>query len=165
MKKVFLAMMALAAVVLPTKAATYQSVMFRMADPSELLCVHMEDDMTLKIEDANIKMESSYGEIKIPVSDVTAWTFSTQGGSSDQWAGIEDVAPDASVVDLTVTAEKVTVSNLAAGTPVALYNVSGLQVFSAVAAGDAVEISLSNIQAGIYVLTFANNSIKIAVGL
>ena len=40
-----------------------------------------------------------------------------------------------------------------------------MQVFSTVATDGNVEIALSNYQSGIYVLTFANKSIKIAVGL
>ncbi|MDE5799552.1 MAG: T9SS type A sorting domain-containing protein [Paramuribaculum sp.] len=163
MKKVFLAMMALAAVALPTKAATYQSVMFKMSDPSERLCIHIEDDMTLKIADSKIKMESSYGSIELPVNEVSSWTFSAEGGSSDEWAGIKEVTE--STVDMTMSADKVVLTNLPAGARVALYNVSGVQVVSTVATDGTAEISLSNYQSGIYVLTFANKSLKIAVGL
>ena len=112
--------MALAAVVLPTKAATYQSVMFKMSDPSERMCIHIEDDMTLKIVNSNIRMESSFGSIELPVNEVTSWTFSTEGGSSDEWAGIEEVTE--STVDVTISAARAVIAKLPVGAHDAHYN-------------------------------------------
>lgn len=164
-KKLLVAMMAIAGAFATTHAATYQSLLFKTTDPSVLLCVHMEDDMTLKVEDNAVKMECSSGTIEVPLSETTSWSFSTNGGSSDLWARIDDVTPDKETIDVTMTGDKIVISNLPDGAQVSVYSLDGMMVSTTAATAGTAEIHTASMMPGMYVLSFANQSLKIAVGL
>lgn len=164
-KKIFLTMVALLTAFGSVYADTYKSINLRMTDPTLLMRVQMEDEMKVSVTNNTLILESDLGTIEFPLSEVTGWTFSTESGSSDEWAGIDAVTPDTEAVTVKVSADAITIHNAAPGSIVTLTAMNGMQVYNATAGSEETEISLGSIQPGVYVLNVANQSLKIAVGL
>lgn len=165
-KRFFLGMVAVMSVFATmSAAATYKSIKLRMVNPEDAVCIQMEEGMTVSVAGNALVMECALGTIAYPLTDVTGWTFSPENGSNDLWAGIEGVTPDGSEVTITVLADKVLLGNLPAGASVTLTAVTGVQLYSTVASEREIEVDLSSLQPGVYVLNAASQSLKIAVGL
>jgi len=140
--------------------ASYKSIVITKTDGSTL-AVSMEYDMLTEIKAGNLTLTSSKGEIVIPTAEVRKWTYSTNSGGSDSWAGIETVESDGlSVIQY---ADRVVFDNLPDGSVVCLVSVDG-RVISREKVKGHHEVSLSSLDRGIYVLTYNNNSLKIVAG-
>lgn len=163
MKKVFASLltMALGLTCMSAYAGGYKSVVITKDDNSTL-AITMEDGMTSMVQDGEFLLQCDKGTMAMPVSEVKKITFSENAGESieDQLSGIEMTETDAVV--LVQNFDNVTMENLPADTQVMLVNMSGQVMHSAVASGHHV-VSLSGLSTGVYVLTYGNKSLKIAV--
>ncbi len=161
MKKNFvsLCVAVVAMVGISASAADYRSVVINKTDGSSVT-VNMEYDMVTTVDAGNLMMSCPKGKISIPAEEVKGWTYSTKTGSDDVWAGI-DITETNGVV-MIQEFDRVVMDNLPEGSEVTLVSIDGLVISSAVVEGHH-EVALDGLQRGIYVLTYNNNSIKIAV--
>ena len=98
--------------------------------------------------------------IELPLDEVTGWEYSDQAGDA-QWTSISGVTvnPDAIVRQ---TATGVTIFNLPENSIVTLTAINGITVKSLTASGSC-QIEFEGLQNGIYLLSFNNQTIKIAL--
>lgn len=162
MKRIFTLFLCCAAAMtgLQAIAATYKSMVFEGND-SKLTLVNMEDGMTATIADGLMTLSCDKGEIYFNLAELRNWTFSAQEGSSDLWAGIEAPATDA--VTISWSGDVITIQGLPEGSAVSLTAIDGRTVRS-LRAGESCSIPTSGLSAGVYVLTYNNKSIKVALG-
>ncbi len=163
MKKVFASLltMALGLSCMSAYASGYKSVVITKDDNSTL-AITMEDDMTSMVQDGEFVLQCSKGLLAMPVSEVRKLTFSAEPGENieDQLAGVD--TPVADAVVLVQNLDNVTMENLPADTQVMLVNIAGQVLHSAVVTGHH-SVSLRGLSSGVYVLTYGNESLKIAV--
>ena len=118
--------------------------------------------MTTKTSDGNLELSSDKGAITIPLSDVRNWTFSTEEGSSDQWASIGGVSED-SAVTIQLQEGCITLGNLPEGSSVSLTAINGVGVAAANSVSGEYTIPTDTLTKGIYILTVNNRSFKVAL--
>ena len=144
---------------LTAMGAGYKSVVINQPGGG-FMAVTIEDGMSTKISDGNLVLTSSKGDIILPVSDVQNWTFSTEGGSNDLWAGVE--LPSGDEVSYVQQADRIVFANLPVNSEVSLVSMDGRVVNRSKVSG-SYELPLTGLQKGVYVLTFNDKSVKIAV--
>lgn len=160
MKKFLLAMVLGVSAITSAWAATlYKSVVVNKTDDT-FLQITMEQDMTTRFEDGELVLTCSLGDVKIPVEEVRNLTFSTENGQNDLWLGI-DIA-DADAVNVDIVNNRAIFSNLPEGSHISLTAIDGRVVKSATAAGD-YEFAFGQLTQGVYILTYNNHSLKIAI--
>ncbi len=155
---------AVALVALPTAAAAYKSVVVNHADGGTTK-ITMESGMTTKFDAGNLLLECDKGEIRLPVENLKNWTFSAENGLDNLWedktlSGIDAVGSD--VVGLEQTGERLLLTNLPEKSKVMLVSMEGRVVAMATATGTC-ELSLAGLSKGVYVLTYNEKSVKIAL--
>ncbi|MDE7411754.1 MAG: T9SS type A sorting domain-containing protein [Paramuribaculum sp.] len=164
MKKIFASLLTLALGLTSVAAygAGYKSVVITK-DDNTTLAITMEDDLTSEVRDGEFVLQCSKGSLAWPVSEVKKFTFSAELGESFEehlLAGVD--TPVADAVVLVNNLDNVTMENLPADTQVMLVNVAGQVLHNAVVTGHH-SVSLSGLSTGVYVLTYGNKSLKIAV--
>lgn len=137
----------------------WQTVVVIKNDGSTV-AVQGEKDFFAKMADGELRFESSKGYIAIPLDEVKRWVYSTEPGDAE-WASISapSVASDVIVKRL---GNVIMLENLPAGSHVGLVALNGVTLLSAVAS-ESYKIDLSDMESGLYLLTFNNQTIKIAV--
>lgn len=156
-----LSFLALCGAMVAEAATTYKSVNISRADGTSML-VQIEGDMSATVKNGNLEMTCSKGNIYVPMSDVRNWTFSTLPGDSDLWSGIDGVEADGSTVVLRHLGDRLVIAGVEAGRPVAVYGVDG-RMYETKSGQGEVEIDLSPLTPGVYVVTYSDRSFKIAV--
>ena len=78
----------------------------------------------------------------------------------DPTLGIDNVTDAADGIAVTVTATGVSVRNVAAGSLVEVYNLSGMKMYGAVASGESVDIDLAS---GLYIVKAGDKAVKCMV--
>ena len=106
----------------------------------------------------------------------TALTIKNVGGASEtvdytdidrimigaEWTAVQRVtAPGEIAVWPTATTGIVNISGLEAGTAVTVFDIKGAVAANAVATGEITSLNLGQLPAGVYVVTAANQSVKI----
>lgn len=162
MKKILpIIMFAIIAMCAPqVKGATaYRSVVIEKTDGT-LMRVAMENDMTAKVSEGEVIFSSGKGDIKFPISDLRHWSYSTEAGLDNLWTDIDEI--DADSVGVERGYMMVSFKNLPAGSLVSLMALDGRTVGQWKAEG-YFEVSLTDLTPGVYVLTYNDKSIKVAV--
>lgn len=146
----------------PAKAETYKSVVFHKTDGTTL-ALTVESGLTTVVGSGEIAMSCDLGIITLPTTEVTKWTFSTEPGMDFGLAGINTPEADANAaVEVTVGSGYVSLAGLQDGSSVMLTSIDGRVVAAKTAAGD-VTIPTDQLTAGVYILTFNDKSLKIAL--
>jgi len=163
MKKIptFLCAVALVGSAAYGATAGYRSIAVKHADHHVSL-IAMESDMTTTIADGNLVIICSKGEITFPMTDVRYWKFSTESGSSDQWAVISDVAPDDALI-VKWTDSAIAISGMPADSHVSLHSLDGRMVVNRVVTTGECDISTAGLSTGVFILTVNNRSFKVAL--
>ncbi len=143
----------------PAKAENYRSVVFSRTDGTTL-ALTVESGMSTIVADGSITMSCEIGILSLPTSEITKWTFSTQPGMDFGLAGID--APQADAVEVIVSDGAIALNGLADGSKVMLTAVDGRVVASMTASGHAT-LSTSGLHGGVYILTYNDKSLKIAL--
>lgn len=160
MKKFYLPLLISLASVCSAEAAGYKSVVVNQTNGT-LWMITMEENMTTKVTEGNLVLTCSRGDITFPVKDIANWTFSTDGGADDLWAGVN--LPEGDKPGCVQEGDRIVLSNLPAGSRVMLASVDGRVVKAVSSVSGSYELSLVGLQSGVYVLTYNKESIKIAV--
>lgn len=162
MKKFYSLILALIGlnIAMPSVAETYRSVVFSRTDGTTL-ALTVESGMSTIVADGSITMSCDAGVISLPTDEITKWTFSTEPGMDFSTAGIETPATDA--VDVIIGTDAITINGLADGAKVMLTGIDGRIAAATAAAAGHANLSTANLHGGIYILTFNNKSIKIAL--
>lgn len=162
MKKTLLTLSTALALILPCSlsAKGYQSVVVNKTDAT-VLAIQGEQGMKSTVADNTLRFllpNESY--IELPLDEVTGWEYSDQAGDA-QWTSISGITvnPDAIVRQ---TATGVTLFNLPENSVVTLTAINGMTV-KKLTAGGSCEIAFDGLQNGIYLLSFNNQTIKIAL--
>lgn len=162
MKKTLLTLSTALALIIPctVSAKGYQSVVVNKADAT-VLAIQGDQGMKLTAADNTLRFmlpDESY--IELPLDEVTGWEYSDQAGDA-QWTSISGVTvnPDAIVRQ---TATGVTIFNLPEHSIVTLTAINGITVKNLTASGSC-QIEFEGLQNGIYLLSFNNQTIKIAL--
>lgn len=161
MKRIFILMFSIVGMILtaiPTRAEVYRSVVFNRTDGSKL-ALTVESGMKTQVKHGLIIMEFEQGVIKYPCSDFTGWTFSKDLGL-DFEAGVSNRQED--VVEVKIGSDNILINGLAAGSRVMLAALDG-SIIASLTADDVVSIPVENLTPGIYVLTYNDKSLKIAL--
>gem|GEM_PF-1425613 len=137
----------------------WQSVVVTKSDGSTV-AVQGEKDFSATMADGELRFESSKGYIAIPLDEVKRWIYSNEPGDAE-WASIS--APSvASDIIVKRFGNVIILENLPEGSHVGLVALNGVTLLSAVAS-ESYKVDLSDMESGLYLLTFNNQTIKIAV--
>lgn len=145
---------------LASMAAGYRSIEINCKDGTQMK-VSMESGMTTVFDTDAMTLKCDKGDLSLNLSNVANWKFSTEAGSDEHWASIDEL-PAIDGVTIERDANRIALHNLPAGSQVMLVTIEGRVVNRCVTSGD-YELSLSTLTTGVYVLSFNNNAIKIAV--
>jgi hypothetical protein len=141
-----------------TATAQFYTLRVNREDCSHL-SVTIKDDMQTGFSDGVMTLTSSLGEITFGIPDVTFWTYSTERYNNAGWLGVDATAlPD----DLSLSDEMVTLRNLSPATIVTLCDLRG-DTLLRLHGDDSYDIPLTDLSAGIYILSYGDKSLKIAV--
>ncbi len=160
MKNFYLAFFLLLASLCPSgvyAGTMYKSVVICRHDRTSLK-VNLADDVNASIKNGNLLFSCSKGDISLPVSEVGYWFYSTEPGSDEHWAGIDNIGADNVLV--TFDGDMLLLSNLPGGMNVAIYDVEGRCLHSAAVDASEVEINVSSYVPGVYVAVYGNKSFK-----
>lgn len=162
MKKSLLTLFAAAALILPAtmSAKGYQSVLVSKTD-NTTLAIQGSQGMKATAMDNILRFTTpDEAYIEIPLNEVTGWEYS-DGTGDHEWTAIDGVEAEADVT-LTRTATGISIANLPDNSVVTLTALSGITVKHLIASGTCT-ISFEGLQTGVYMLSFNNQTIKIAV--
>ncbi|MDE6324281.1 MAG: T9SS type A sorting domain-containing protein [Paramuribaculum sp.] len=141
-------------------ATNFKSVVIEHAD-THVSRITMEHGMTTAFEDGMFVMSCEKGDISYELEDVRHWTFSTESGDSDLWAGISDVAND-NILSVNWAGDVLRIGNLPSESRLTVVSVDGRSLLSRVVSGDC-EIDLGEFSSGVYIVNVNNQSLKVAV--
>ena len=145
---------------IPVQGADYKSILIDLIDGSEV-SLSLNREMTVQVTDGNLAITNLEVHFAMPVEDIRKWTFSTKPGTDDGcYTGISDVKTN--TVLIAYNDDKVVFDNLPAGSAINLVSIHGRVLKTAKTSGH-YEMSLTGLR-GIYLLTYNNNSLKIAIG-
>lgn len=164
MRKILLSLLVLVAggISFGTHAANiYRSIMLDLTDGTFML-IAMESDMNVTMENGEVVMSSGKGDIRMPISDIQHWTFSSEAGANDLWAGIEDV-DNTPGVEVEKDVNYIRFKNLPSNSKLMLAGIDG-KVYGTWTADGYFELPLSGLNGGVYLLSYNGKTIKIAVG-
>lgn len=154
MKKSFL-FLAASLLALSASAANYyfNIVSIEMKDSSKMDIV-ITNNVKMNFTDTHLIVLGTGSEVAIERSNLARFTHSYNAD-----AGVDNVMTDNSV---RFQGDKVVFHSLPANTAVAVYDMSGTEVISAVAEGD-FELDLSGLDSGMYIVNANGNSLKVTV--
>ena len=161
MKNLFISVAVFFLLMLPgaVMAQAYSSIAVQRHDGSEFI-VQGEKGISLVFSENEMRFVSSSSQyIAFPLSEVKGWYLSTKDGDNN-WSAIDDRVADS--VTVTRLAGSVQLDNLPAGSTVMLTSLSGMVISRANAEGSHT-ISLAGLTPGLYMLTYNNVTLKIAV--
>lgn len=120
-----------------------------------MAAIDMAADMETTVAEGNLVFKKGgVDALSVPVAQVKDWKF-TQNSVS----GVDEVA---AASQLSLTGKTVVIDGLKAATTVRVITASGQTVLSTVATGRC-ELSLEGLAAGVYVISYNNQTLKIAV--
>lgn len=163
MKNIFKSIAAAVLLLFPAAggAVAYRSVVIQCADGTEVV-VTGEKGMTLVFNDDEMRFTKPNSQyMAFPLTEVKGWRFSAAQGDTP-WSGINDTDSD-SMIKVTYSSDAVMLSGLPANSVVTLTALNGVKVYQSVAS-DVLAIDLSELTAGLYLLTYNNTTLKIALG-
>lgn len=141
-------------------ASGYQSVVVNMADGTSL-AIQGSQGMTAAIADGELRfMNTDETFISLQLNEVKGWDFSSMPGDAE-WSALDCIPGDAQTI-LTRTSDALILENLPSGSYVRFVSLSGITISAATVSG-AYSISLAGIPSGVYMLTYNNKTVKIAV--
>lgn len=138
----------------------YKSIMLNHHDGSSDI-VTIGNEMTVSAANGELTLKCDKGTVSVKLEDLQNWTYSKLAGSDDLWAGID--APEADLVEVRFGAESIELFNLPEKSTVMLTAIDGKTLVSTTVDADYFNISLSGLNGGVYILTYNNKSLKIAV--
>lgn len=149
-----LAVAAFCAITASVQGETFKGMLISKTDGSTV-ALDMASDMETTVVDNNLVFSKGGTDaVTVPVAQVKTWKF-TQNSVS----GVDEVAVAS---QLSLTGKTVVIDGLKAATPVQVISASGQTVLSTVATGRC-ELSLEGLAAGVYVISYNNQTLKIAV--
>lgn len=161
MKKLYTALLSALIATSPVFAASYRSIHLNLKD-NTIVKVSAKDGMTTTFEEKNIVMKHGSGteelNVTLPLDDIRSWTYSTEPGDENAWAGIEKPEAD-NRINLWLGEGMITLRNLPEKSKVSLCDISGHQLKTAV----ATEECTLEVAPGIYILSVNSLTFKIAV--
>lgn len=162
MKKSLLTLATALAILAPmaVQAKGYQSVIVTKTDAT-VLAIQGEQGMKATTKEQTLRFvtpDESF--IEIPLDEVTGWEYSQQHGDA-QWTSISGAEINPNIV-LTRTTTGIMLQNLPDNSSITLTALNGTVVSSLKVSGYC-EIPFDSLQNGIYLLTFNNQTVKIAV--
>ena len=143
-------------------SAAYRSVVVHRHDGTSV-AIGLDADLAASIADGALVFSSSKGLVSLSAEEVHYWSFSTENPDQNIWTGLETAA----VRTVTVTCDggNIALSNLNAGSRVALVAINGQTVAEAVADASGVcTLTASDFRNGVYILHYDNHSIKLILG-
>ena len=149
-----LAVAAFCAITASVHSETFKGMLISKTDGSTV-ALDMASDMETTVVDNNLVFSKGGTDaVTVPVAQVKTWKF-TQNSVS----GVDEVA---AASQLSLTGKTVVIDGLKAATTVRVITASGQTVLSTVATGRC-ELSLEGLAAGVYVISYNNQTLKIAV--
>ena len=149
-----LAVAAFCAITASVQSETFKGMLISKADGSTV-ALDMASDMETTVVDNNLVFSKGGTDaVTVPVAQVKTWKF-----SQTSVAGLSEVAV---AEQMQLVGKTVIIDGLKAATPVQVISASGQTVLSTVATGRC-ELSLEGLAAGVYVISYNNQTLKIAV--
>ena len=149
-----LAVAAFCAITASVQSETFKGMLISKTDGSTV-ALDMASDMETTVVDNNLVFSKGGTDVvTVPVAQVKTWKFSTTSV-----AGLSEVAV---AEQMQLVGKTVIIDGLKAATPVQVISASGQTVLSTVATGRC-ELSLEGLAAGVYVISYNNQTLKIAV--
>lgn len=152
-----LAVAAFCAITASVQSETFKGMLISKTDGSTV-ALDMASDMETTVVDNNLVFskggKGGTDVVTVPVAQVKTWKF-----SQTSVAGLSEVAV---AEQMQLVGKTVIIDGLKAATPVQVISASGQTVLSTVATGRC-ELSLEGLAAGVYVISYNNQTLKIAV--
>lgn len=149
-----LAVAAFCAITASVQSETFKGMLISKTDGSTV-ALDMASDMETTVVDNNLVFSKvGTDAVTVPVAQVKTWKFSTTSVT-----GLSEVAV---AEQMQLVGKTVIIDGLKAATPVQVISASGQTVLSTVATGRC-ELSLEGLAAGVYVISYNNQTLKIAV--
>lgn len=163
MKKIFTSLLLICLAISASAGINgYVSIMLNHLDGNSDI-IAMEEDMTIDVVDGQLKLSCDKGNIKVPLSELRHWTYSTVGGNTGEWTGLTDTFGDETTI--TMTNDCIEMQNLKNGSMVTLVSLEGRVLISEkVNDGSYYSLPFNGLHGGVYILTYNNGkSLKIAI--
>lgn len=127
------------------------------------LTVAIEDDLKAVLNNGNINVTCSKGAFSIPVAECDKWVFNNDVADDNVWTGVDNNLYDSNVL-LVREANRLVLRGVAEGEQITFTAINGRTLTSgkAVANTDFV-INLTDVAPGIYIVTYGNHSVKLAI--
>lgn len=149
-----LAVATFCAITASVQSETFKGMLISKTDGSTV-ALDMASDMETTVVDNNLVFSKGGTDVvTVPVAQVKTWKF-----SKTSVAGLSEVAV---AEQMQLVGKTVIIDGLKAATPVQVISASGQTVLSTVATGRC-ELSLEGLAAGVYVISYNNQTLKIAV--
>lgn len=149
-----LAVAAFCAITASVQSETFKGMLISKTDGSTV-ALDMASDMETTVVDNNLVFSKGGTDVvTVPVAQVKTWKF-----SKTSVTGLSEVAV---AEQMQLVGKTVIIDGLKAATPVQVISASGQTVLSTVATGRC-ELSLEGLAAGVYVISYNNQTLKIAV--
>ena len=149
-----LAVAAFCAITASVQSETFKGMLISKTDGSTV-ALDMASDMETTVVDNNLVFSKGGTDaVTVPVAQVKTWKFSTTSVT-----GLSEVAV---AEQMQLVGKTMIIDGLKAATPVQVISASGQTVLSTVATGRC-ELSLEGLAAGVYVISYNNQTLKIAV--
>lgn len=137
-------------------AATYRGIELTKTDNSTVKIALAQDlETTVSAEGNLVFAKGAEQVLSVPVAQVANWKFTEQAGTT----AVDRVAEAAGCALL---GNRVVIEGLTAPTVVRVIAANGQTVAETTATGRC-ELSLENLAAGVYVIAYGNQTLKIAV--
>lgn len=149
-----LAVAAFCAITASVQSETFKGMLISKTDGSTV-ALDMASDMETTVVDNNLVFSKGGTDaVTVAVAQVKTWKF-----SKTSVTGLSEVAV---AEQMQLVGKTVIIDGLKAATPVQVISASGQTVLSTVATGRC-ELSLEGLAAGVYVISYNNQTLKIAV--
>lgn len=149
-----LAVAAFCAITASVQSETFKGMLISKTDGSTV-ALDMASDMETTVVDNNLVFSKGGTDVvTVPVAQVKTWKV-----SKTSVTGLSEVAV---AEQMQLVGKTVIIDGLKAATPVQVISASGQTVLSTVATGRC-ELSLEGLAAGVYVISYNNQTLKIAV--
>ena len=149
-----LAVAAFCAITASVQSETFKGMLISKTDGSTV-ALDMASDMETTVVDNNLVFSKGGTDaVTVPVAQGKTWKF-----SKTSVTGLSEVAV---AEQMQLVGKTVIIDGLKAATPVQVISASGQTVLSTVATGRC-ELSLEGLAAGVYVISYNNQTLKIAV--
>lgn len=140
-------------------AAGYKSLTLYHVDGTKT-SVTIEENMTTKVAEGNLCLESSKGYIFLPMAEIMRYTFSTQLGDKEWTTGVDDLKSDE--VSILYIGNQLILDNLPMSSHVSVTALDGRVVTASYCEGRC-ELTLEGLTPGIYIVKCNNRSLKFSV--